>query len=372
MSHPVEIYRQKQKLPFLPAVISAVHHTQTAKAFFLRNIPGLIAVIRNIRIPKRLVIYTSWLFVHMKNAVFFPNGNGFLHKGKNRLAALYAAPVYPAQFIVLTPDIVVSLLGIAPFISLINQRRPLGRQKKCKGIFQLLQPQLPNTLFPGRAFRSAVPGTVVFDTVLIVFFVCLIVPLLIRYHIHHGEPVLVCHIINDAAAKGISFAAEHELLHHALFSLQKTAHTVEKSFIVFCRPFIKRLFPVQNGLSIHIVKKQFASRQKRVFHKQGLGNVFSHKVKSIHMVLGFPVAQNIQYRGGRCLLFKIKFHEAFQIGAVKGIYQMFKFFHRAGRGGKCRLWSKVTGLPRIAPTVYPPDILLLLLRRAGIFFASGL
>ena len=129
----------------------------------------------------------------MENRMRPAERDQMLHKGQKILIPFVKIPVQPGGLIVLTVSIIVTILGIAKFISRQKYRRSLAQKEHKHGIAQLSCPQLQNLLLADRTFHATVPGIIVVTSVPVIFPVGLIVLLVIGNHVHHGKAIGACH-----------------------------------------------------------------------------------------------------------------------------------------------------------------------------------
>ena len=167
-----------------------------------------------------------------------PEGNCFLYKLINLFVFPESPPVSPSDRVVLTPGIIISILGITEFVPSIDHRSSLAEQKHKKCIFDLLITHFFYSHLSGRAFDSAVPGIIILAAVLIIFSVFFIVTVIIGNCIIKGKTVLTCHIVDRSTCIPDMTQMILHSRKHSFVAFQITAHVPLKGICTLCRHFI--------------------------------------------------------------------------------------------------------------------------------------
>ena len=134
---------------------------------------------RHIRKSLAKVICFFHALIHMQNRMGFSKCNRLFYKGKHTGISPQSPPVNPANGIILTVSIIVSLLGIADLISAINHGYSLGKQHHGKSSTHLALPHLTDPLLPACSFNAAIPGIIIAAAVVIAFPIYLIVLIIV-------------------------------------------------------------------------------------------------------------------------------------------------------------------------------------------------
>ena len=123
-------------------IASRIEHSHLAVVALKLFIPGLPAVVRQIRHASGKIVLLNIRLTAAKSRMLFPKTNGFFYKLPQTPVRALFAPLNPGRLIVLAPDIIVASLGIAHLISSVDRRHSLGKQKQHKSIADLSSSKL--------------------------------------------------------------------------------------------------------------------------------------------------------------------------------------------------------------------------------------
>ena len=185
--------------------------------------------------------------------------NGILYKFPQSLVSGKALPVCPAGSIILTVGIIVSALGIAEFIAVIDHGNTLTQQHHQKGIFDLAFPHLADGNLTGRAFHTAVPGIIIAASVLIAFAIGLVMFIIVAHQVIHGKSVLADHVIDHSMILAVMTDMPCCSLHHTFIAFSGNgAYLGENSY---CSP-LRNVWPeafLCKMIKIKALEDQFCS-----------------------------------------------------------------------------------------------------------------
>ena len=253
---------------------------------------------RKYRVSQGFVITPLRFCFHMEKGILLSKINSLFHKIQKLAVFFHASPVYPADLVVLTPCVIIPLLRISPFIPLEDHRGSLGKEQHGKSIFQLPETKLPDILLPGRAFHPTVPGTVIFQAILVILSIFLIMPLLIGYHICHGKSILIRQIIDHAVIGRISLVRNKNspIIFHRPLTYGACSREILRYIPLH---FYKIVFflPV-SFLRLHHGKTALFRKDKGLFIKKLRADSFAHKMETVNMVCSFPVFYDLQHSDG--------------------------------------------------------------------------
>ena len=221
---------------------------------------------RNIRQPSGLIIHSMQFSRNMQDRMLFTKCNGILYKLKQSLILLQPLPVDPAHRIILTIRIIISILRISDLISAIDHRHTLTQQHHKKRISHLTLPHLSDIHFSARAFHSTVPGIIIAASILIIFLIRFIVPVIISHHIIQCKTILTRHIVNHRIRIRIPPDTISRSPYHIFVTLQKTPHILQKLRIIPRNLLLCRIFSLPDLILIKIMKHQSGITQNPILH----------------------------------------------------------------------------------------------------------
>ena len=160
-------------------ICPAQHHADHAAGIFHVAEPCTFPMKRHIRESLAKVICFFHALTHMKDRMSLPKCNCLFYKGEHTGISPQSPPVNPANGIILTVSIVISLLGIADLITAIDHGHSLGKQQHGKSSTHLALPHLTDPLLPAWSFNTAIPGIIIAAAVVIAFPICLIVLIIV-------------------------------------------------------------------------------------------------------------------------------------------------------------------------------------------------
>ena len=131
-----------------------------------------------------------------KHWVVFPNPNEPLGEFQQVRVGVHEIPVDPGQFIVLTVNIIIALLGAGYFVTVGNHGGALRQQEGGEEVTALLVPQLVDGRVVGGAFHATVPRPVMGFPIPIVFPIGQVVLGIVADQVVEGEPVVGGHKVN--------------------------------------------------------------------------------------------------------------------------------------------------------------------------------
>src|ERR1700723_408759 len=234
-------------------------------------------------------------------------------------------PLQPANFVVLTVGVIVSVLRMANSISGIHHGHALGEQERCHQIPLLLSSQGPNTGIVSWTFHPAIPTPVIVIAVAIVFAIRFVVFFVVTDQILQREAIMrrdeIDAGIGTPPAMCIEIArtrdAISEISHNSSVALPIRAHGIAVA-IVPLRPTYGEIPDLIAAFSqVPGFRNQFYLREYRVlmddveksaqsidfmkFAGQRRGEI---EPEAIHVHLQNPVAQAVhdQLQHARMLL----------------------------------------------------------------------